>query len=177
MTQWQQTQELARNAGFKDYQEYLESSHWINLKSRCDLRECCVCGGENWVLGHHIRYRNLVDVVPEDIAPMCKLCHDDFHMACRHWKKPYVGMEVPEIRSTTLEFKQIEWYQRWKARQSKKRTKKREKVRRFHGCEWWVEDKDGNRLVTLLLPQKIASKLVSQIRKHYRELGPRLKKG
>lgn len=169
MTQWEQTQELAKAAGFKDYSDYLQSEHWKKLKKRCVLVQCCVCGTMKGLLGHHIRYRNLMDVLPTDIAAMCERCHEDFHMACRKTGVAYVEKEPCEIASITNGFRLTPWYARWIEKRERKRAR-REKKRQVANPPqlWWLYDPSGAKLVTVSLPTKAAKKMAVVIRQFHK---------
>ncbi len=125
VTEYQKIEQLAIKAGFKSYQDYLRSDHWRELRQRSGviLNPCCVCRSKSRV-AHHIRYRNLIDVLPEDLVGICCECHDDFHMACRKSRRSYIDVAPPEIAAITTALRATAWYQRWKLRKQNKRERK-----------------------------------------------------
>ena len=64
------------------YLAYLQSREWASLrkaKFNQDGYACQVCGSTFRIRVHHIRYRNLADVILSDLVVMCEVCHDDYH--------------------------------------------------------------------------------------------------
>jgi hypothetical protein len=120
MTPWQQVTETASKMGYPTYQMYLESDHWAWLKKRKGYQPCCVCGSKENPVHHHIRYKNLIDVEPVDLVCMCRSCHDDFHMACRHSKWDYIGMEVGAIVAVVNEVRAQPFYAKWQRKKARK---------------------------------------------------------
>lgn len=129
MTEYQRVERLAVQAGFSSYQDYLRSQHWRELKDRSGvmLKPCCACPSHS-ELAHHMRYRNLLDVLPEDLIGMCCECHDDFHMACRKSKQSYIGLPPLQILVITTAFRATPWAAKWKARKAKKRQRSGQRV-------------------------------------------------
>lgn len=169
MTQWDNTQALAKAAGYEDYKDYLQSDHWKALKKRCVMVQCCVCGTMKGLLGHHIRYRMLLDVQPCDIAPMCAACHEDFHLACRKTGVAYVEKEPAEIASITNGFRLTPWYIRWSEKRAKKRAKKEQKRQITNPpVLYWICDPAGQKMLTVPLATKSAKKLVVWIRQFHK---------
>lgn len=64
---------------------YLRSTDWQNLRAaviadRCPDRRCEFCGCRpNSLDVHHFNYRNLFDVLPEDLGVACRSCHSKVH--------------------------------------------------------------------------------------------------
>jgi hypothetical protein len=61
----------------EDYQQYLESPHWLTLRylKRLRARQCGVCAARRELHVHHLNYRNLTDVELSDLRVMCRRCH------------------------------------------------------------------------------------------------------
>lgn len=65
------------------YRAYLASDHWRDLKQRAFALygcQCTLCDAVP-VDGHHLVYRNLHDVKPEEVIPLCRTCHESVHEA------------------------------------------------------------------------------------------------
>lgn len=123
MTTYQQVQETAKSLGFQSYPDYLRSDHWKELKrTRLKGEVCCVCGGTKTLLAHHSQYRNLLDVALTDLEPMCFRCHDIFHMACRFYKIPYIGLGAVRIAEITKAFMLTAKFQKWDAKMTRRRA-------------------------------------------------------
>ncbi len=168
MTEYQRVEALAVAAGFKSYQDYLQSDHWKELKRQRGMDRCCVCATERGLLGHHIRYRNLLDVVPEDIEPMCGSCHEDFHMACRKQGFNYIDMGPTEIAIWTTRFRKTDWYKKWTGRRFKKAERKLHKQVMADMRFVIVARKFGQEHIVMAIPvsQKAANKIVKQVKPH-----------
>jgi len=67
----------------KEYLEYLESTHWHNLREMAFNRvnrKCEVCSLPKKLQGHHLIYRSrLEDGIVDDIMCLCGKCHDLWH--------------------------------------------------------------------------------------------------
>lgn len=64
------------------YLEYLQSDHWKNLKKMSFAIygcKCLVCKSNEPVDGHHLVYRNLIDVHPNEVMPLCREHHEEVH--------------------------------------------------------------------------------------------------
>lgn len=61
----------------KQYQEYLKSDHWRNLRSKkfAGSRVCGICRGRSELQVHHLFYKNLYDCDTTDLRVLCKRCH------------------------------------------------------------------------------------------------------
>ena len=64
-----------------DYDTYMRSAHWKRLRKIKFMpsKRCSVCTSKDQVHIHHLRYRNLYDVVPDDLRRMCAVCHRMAH--------------------------------------------------------------------------------------------------
>ena len=72
---------LAVAARQAEYEEYLRSDHWRDLREKSFAiygRKCLLCD-ETQVDGHHLVYRHLTDVEPHEIIPLCRRHHDMVH--------------------------------------------------------------------------------------------------
>lgn len=60
---------------------YLKTDHWRHLKSRklAIVKACEFCGSKSNLDVHHRRYRQLYDVELDDLAVLCRKCHDELH--------------------------------------------------------------------------------------------------
>lgn len=58
--------------------EYLKSPEWVELRSKVMTPGimCRKCKTEKATDPHHMRYRNIVDVQPSDLVPLCRKCHE-----------------------------------------------------------------------------------------------------
>lgn len=76
----------ASKAAQERYAEYMQSEHWIGLRSRA-LRaagyQCECCTSESNLTVHHIHYRDLTDCTPADLIALCRRCHRFAHEAFR----------------------------------------------------------------------------------------------
>lgn len=123
MTTYQQVQETAKANGFRSYREYLQSDHWKELKrTRLKGEACCVCGTSDKLLAHHSQYRNLLDVSLADLEPMCFRCHDIFHMGCRFYKIPYIGLGAVRIAEIAKAFMLTPKFQKWDAKMHRRKA-------------------------------------------------------
>jgi hypothetical protein len=61
---------------------YLKSEHWLRLRELALAlhgRECAKCHATKHLDVHHLRYREIYDVLPEDLQILCRPCHDLEH--------------------------------------------------------------------------------------------------
>lgn len=69
--------------GYRErYLEYLQSDHWKNLKKMSFAIygcKCLICKSNEPVDGHHLVYRNLIDVHPNEVIPLCREHHEEVH--------------------------------------------------------------------------------------------------
>ena len=67
-----------------EYEEYLRSNHWRELKAKSAVlwgSKCLVCGDVMRIERHHVFYReNLCDGKPSEVIPLCHVCHDAAHV-------------------------------------------------------------------------------------------------
>jgi len=112
LTPYQGAVASAKKYGFNSYEEYLESNHWRELKAKLGMYACCCCSTSRYLLAHHIRYRDLVDVQVTDLVTMCSRCHDIFHTGCRKHRINYVGVEADQIASLVTQFKSEYWFEK-----------------------------------------------------------------
>jgi hypothetical protein len=67
--------------GYKDYADYLRSSHWARKKAEyraSELPQACMCGEENVQL-HHKTYERIGAELLTDLEPLCGRCHAAVH--------------------------------------------------------------------------------------------------
>lgn len=127
MTTWRQTEELAKNLGYQRYNDYLRSDHWQSLKKQKNPQQCIACP-DGWPLVcHHIHYRNLLDVTPEDLAVLCSDCHDAFHIICRRLGMSYIGMREPAIIALLKEHRGTPRFQKWLENKKRRRSERIDK--------------------------------------------------
>ena len=96
--------------------EYLKSDEWKQLR---DLvlkanPKCQCCKNKQATDAHHMVYRNIVDIQPSDLLPVCRECHDYIHEAIRDgWisQNPY---KIHEIRRQTKQILYDEEYTKFK---------------------------------------------------------------
>jgi len=57
--------------------EYLKSEHWIKLRAAKLSKNptCEHCGAKRNVEPHHVDYKNLYDVILDDLITLCRRCH------------------------------------------------------------------------------------------------------
>lgn len=107
----------------KAYRLYLKSDHWqdLRIKKFSEVgRACQKCGSKSMVHCHHIRYKNYIDVLTSDLAALCEICHDDFHFACKVFKRDYCDIELNEIFSVIDSIRDTEKYRNWKLKIERK---------------------------------------------------------
>lgn len=128
MTPYQELKQKAQDAGFLSYVDYLKSDHWKALKRSAGIRKTpCIFCNERSIVGHHIRYKNLLDVTPKDLAAMCMECHDDFHLGCRYFDLNYIDMEEPRIIEVINQFRATKRYEKHRARMIRRRAERASK--------------------------------------------------
>lgn len=76
---------------YREYQQYLESAHWRNLRQQAFKRDgfkCTQCPATLNLRGHHVRYRkDLRLCTVDDISTLCKKCHDRHHKKMKRLRK------------------------------------------------------------------------------------------
>jgi 5-methylcytosine-specific restriction endonuclease McrA len=71
---------------YNDRQEYrsvyLKSDHWKSLRSEklSQTPYCEECESKNVLDVHHKKYKNLYDVLTEDLQTLCRRCHTKKHV-------------------------------------------------------------------------------------------------
>jgi 5-methylcytosine-specific restriction endonuclease McrA len=75
----------ARQKWYRDV--YLLSEHWKVLrKAKLTISpQCEICGKKRRLDVHHLRYKNIYDVLVEDLQTLCRRCHKKHHK--KHHKK------------------------------------------------------------------------------------------
>ena len=66
-----------------EYQEYLKSEHWQELRSRIlerDGHRCQLCGSTENLHVHHKTYETLWHEADGDLITLCSDCHETFHI-------------------------------------------------------------------------------------------------
>jgi hypothetical protein len=66
------------------YEDYIRSPEWFDLRERAfdrDGRRCVLCNSPKDLRGHHRTYERLGSELVEDIATLCKPCHDLYSAA------------------------------------------------------------------------------------------------
>lgn len=60
---------------------YLLSEHWKGLrKMKLKINPRCeICGVKRKLDVHHLRYKNIYDVLVEDLQTLCRKCHKKHH--------------------------------------------------------------------------------------------------
>jgi hypothetical protein len=61
---------------------YLQSDHWKNLrKEKLEKTPYCEKCNRDYCLDvHHLQYKNLFDVVIDDLQTLCRICHNQEHL-------------------------------------------------------------------------------------------------
>lgn len=67
----------------QNYQEYLSTKHWKNLKQKLiynDKRTCFICNSKSKLVIHHIDYSRLFkEKLYKDVYILCFSCHEKVH--------------------------------------------------------------------------------------------------
>lgn len=89
-----------------EYEEYLRSDHWHDLREKSFAiygHKCLICG-DGQVDGHHLVYRGLTDVKPEEVIPLCRRHHDTVHQCegSGQWGVKYKHKSPNEKRRVIL---------------------------------------------------------------------------
>ena len=83
-----------------EYQQYLKSDHWINLKLKKSRKaKLCWCCRVKPHPGNflHIRYKQIFDVTTNDIRLLCESCHHLYHAMKDerpHWPDEWIWKSV-----------------------------------------------------------------------------------
>lgn len=76
-----------------DYQLYLKSDHWQELRKAAFERwgpRCHACRSDEFVQIHHLYYGDVYKRTTDDVMPLCSRCHGVFHELA---VKPYCTNE------------------------------------------------------------------------------------
>ncbi len=71
-----------KKLGFSSYEDYLQSAHWKNFKSKYfsnHLYECSITRQNTDVVLHHISYANLGKETEADVIPVARDLHELIH--------------------------------------------------------------------------------------------------
>ncbi len=75
-----------KNLGYKNYQDFLKSDTWSQIRERFHLKNikknkaCFCCGSREYkLIPHHIKYGGLNKIKLGGIVPVCGLCHQMIH--------------------------------------------------------------------------------------------------
>lgn len=103
-----------RFGGFATYGEYLESPHWIALRSHLCRRgrRCYGCQAPSRLQLHHVRYGCLGAERAKDVIVLCKACHQNLHdlldsrypKQSKNFKAQQTRIVFPELFKVTLAF-------------------------------------------------------------------------
>lgn len=77
-----QRQRRLRELGYKDYDAYLRSPHWRQVKARyrcSDQPQDCICGETERLQVHHLTYERVGDERLKDLTLLCLPCHAMIH--------------------------------------------------------------------------------------------------
>ncbi len=88
-----------------DYQDYLKSIHWKNvriLKLYQANYKCEKCGSERNLNVHHLRYDTLYCEINEDLMVVCKDCHTHIMHAKNETQK-----EIGELMALLVDTKRF----------------------------------------------------------------------
>lgn len=64
------------------YNVYLKSDHWKKVRQETldrDGHRCVICGGQNSLNVHHLRYDYTGCEYPSDLVTLCEQCHGELH--------------------------------------------------------------------------------------------------
>lgn len=94
--------------------EYLRSEEWKKLRSlvlKADP-ECQCCHKTKATDAHHMTYKNIVDIQPSDLLPVCRSCHKFIHEAIRDGYLSQNPKNINEIREKTKHILYDEEYEK-----------------------------------------------------------------
>lgn len=105
-------------------QEYLKSEEWKQLRALIlkSNPKCQCCQNTQATDAHHMTYRNIVDIQPSDLLPVCRKCHDYIHQAIRDGYISQNPYQINEIREKTKRILYDEEYEKLKKWLNKKHT-------------------------------------------------------
>src|SRR4051812_30537061 len=73
--------------GFRSYQAYLKSNHWLDVKRRYREsdrpQDCVLCGADEDLHLHHMTYARLGRELLTDLVALCARCHTMAHVLIR----------------------------------------------------------------------------------------------
>jgi hypothetical protein len=86
--QFQYRNDQLRDKGYEDYQEFLKSDFWKELKEKLKQKpfyqKCSCCGNKEEIELHHINYKDILNSSSERfIFPVCRDCHQKIHNISR----------------------------------------------------------------------------------------------
>jgi hypothetical protein len=102
---WKERQALRRGLhllGFKSYDDYRKSPHWIEFRKAAlerSKKACERCGGSSGVVlqVHHLTYERIGRELPDDVQVLCKDCH-----TVAHTLRPLTHEETLALRAKRL---------------------------------------------------------------------------
>jgi hypothetical protein len=73
----------------KEYIQYLNTEHWINLRNKKvkDCYRCFMCHSQERLSLHHLNYTHLGNEVDNDTVVLCSRCHYRAHFCGKNNKK------------------------------------------------------------------------------------------
>lgn len=80
---------LLKELGLKNYQEYLKSNIWKQIKQKIANRrtkqkdfwkKCMICGSTRYIQIHHVKYTKIKEVSLHALRPLCNRCHQQIHI-------------------------------------------------------------------------------------------------
>ena len=104
--------------------EYLKSPEWKQLRDLVMKAnpKCQCCQNKQATDAHHMTYRNIVDIQPSDLLPVCRECHDYIHQAIRDGYISQNPYKIHEIRNKTKHILYDEEYEKLKTWLAEKHT-------------------------------------------------------
>jgi hypothetical protein len=142
--------------------KYLKSDHWQNLRLEklASVDACCErCGTRDLSNDvHHLNYRKLYDVQLDDLAVLCRRCHDLVHEALELFREKINSSERNRFRRSL----------RFIKRTAKVKKKARNAAIRERKPGWMVFSKRDR------TPQEIMDRDAAKeiMRLNFSELGP-----
>ena len=99
VTNYSNAEQRKRMVDIERKHAYLLSHEW-HLERRAALASanysCECCGGRKPLEVHHITYRNLYKELPEDLATLCRDCHQTIHTNLGYSHKDYFPVDWQE---------------------------------------------------------------------------------
>lgn len=83
---------------------YLLSEHWKSLREeKLNINPVCeICGCNKRIDVHHLRYKNLYDVLVEDLQTLCRKCHKKVHGINNKFNKKKNSWKYQKNRGTVI---------------------------------------------------------------------------